>query len=141
MKNPGIIALTIAVALFTLLTASFAVSSMVQAENNKSILPIAELSKAYRQALLSPLNKASSEIKDVGIAKFFQKIIASYELNEAPANSPGNEPASLADLVPDLRKIVKAALNSQLVEAGKQLKDKELSEFYNDFLGRITAAK
>jgi hypothetical protein len=119
----------------------FVASSIVQADTDMSILPIAALSKAYKQAIISPLNKASSEIKDLEIAKFFQKIITSYELNKAPENSSNEEPASLAILVPDLRKIIQAALNSQLVEAGKQIKDKELSTFYNDFMGRINADK
>jgi len=40
----------------------------------------------------------------------------------------------MADLVPDIAKIQKNALDTTLKEAGKQLKDKEISDFYNRFL-------
>jgi uncharacterized ferritin-like protein (DUF455 family) len=112
---------------------SLALPSMLRADNNQSAtMPTSEIAKAYKQALISPLNKATSEIKDPELASFTQKLVQSYELEKTTANT--GDQSSLADLLPDVAKIEKNAINMPLKEAGKQLKDKELSDFYNRFI-------
>ena len=95
-------------------------------------MPTAEIAKAYRQALVSPLNKATSEIKDPNLASFTQKLVQSYDLEKTAANT--SDPSNLSDLLPDISKIEKNAINMPLKEAGKQLKDKDLSDFYSRFI-------
>lgn len=91
-----------------------------------------EFASAYKQALISPLNKAAGEVKDPQLAGFTQKLVAAYELDKTGTNV--NDQSNLSDLLPDLVKINKTALNMPLKEAGKQIKDKELSEFYDRFI-------
>jgi len=132
--------------LFMVVFVSFAVlfmgcSSILQAGDNKSAIPTEELSSIYQRALSSSLNKAASEIKDPDIARFVQKLLQAYELNKASQNSSGDEKTGLASLLPDLKKIHRAALEFPLKEAGKQIEDKEIAEFYDDFTTGIGVDK
>ncbi len=112
---------------------SLALPSVLKADNSQTVtMPTAEIAKAYRQALVSPLNKATSEIKDPDLASFTQKLVQSYDLEKTAANT--SDPSNLSDLLPDISKIEKNAINMPLKEAGKQLKDKDLSDFYNRFI-------
>lgn len=101
---------------------------------DSSVSPISanEVVKTYQNALLGPLNKATSEVKDPEIAGFSQKLVRSYELEKIGAGDTSK--TEISDLVPDIAKIQKTALNTTLKEAGKQLKDKDLSDFYNRFI-------
>ncbi|MGA2368903.1 MAG: hypothetical protein ABSF74_10095 [Dehalococcoidia bacterium] len=112
---------------------SLALPSLTKADNSQpSTIPTSEIAKVYRQALISPLNKATSEIKDPELASFSQKLVQSYDLEKTTANS--SDQSNLSDLLPDVAKIEKNAINMPLKEAGKQLKDKDLSDFYNRFI-------
>ncbi|MGA2159754.1 MAG: hypothetical protein ABSG90_11105 [Dehalococcoidia bacterium] len=112
---------------------SLALPSVLRADNSQPVtVPTAEIAKVYRQALVSPLNKATSEIKDPDLASFSQKLVQSYELDKTTTNT--SDQSNLSDLLPDMAKIEKNAINLPLKEAGKQLKDKDLSDFYNRFI-------
>jgi len=115
--------------------------TILKANNNQTELPSAELSNSYRQALISPLNKATSEVKDPEIARFAQKLIQAYGLENTAANSNVDDASGLANLLPDVANIHKTAMNMPLIEAGKQIKDKELADFYNDFITRLGVGK
>jgi len=91
-----------------------------------------DLIKTYKNALTEPLNKAIGEVKDRDIADFSQKLVQSFDLDKTVSGYAGN--GEMADLVPDIAKIQKNALDTTLKEAGKQLKDKEISDFYNRFI-------
>jgi hypothetical protein len=99
-------------------------------------LPTQQIADAYKQALVSPLNKAGTEITDPNIASFYQKVVEGYALNRTSANSSNGE-GSLGSLVPDLKKITETALNTFLKEAGKQINDSEIADFYNSFVQQI----
>ncbi|OGO15698.1 MAG: hypothetical protein A2Z02_07105 [Chloroflexi bacterium RBG_16_48_7] len=96
-----------------------------------------EVVEAYNRALTTPLNKAADEVKDPDLARFTKNLIASYSLGTTTPNTEQN-PASL---VPDIKKITRAASDNMLIEAGKSLKDKELAEFYDSFIKSIGAGK
>ena len=114
---------------------SLALPGIIWADNSQTSTaptsPTAEIAKAYKEALVGPLNKATSEIKDPDLASFSQKLVQSYELDKTSANS---DPNNLSSLLPDVSRIEKNAINMPLQEAGKQLKDKDLSDFYNRFI-------
>lgn len=99
----------------------------------------ADMVKTYRQALVQPLNKATSEVKDPEIAKFSQQLVKSYNLDEGGVGVTADN--DLSELVPDIAKIQKSALNTTLQEAGKKLTDPELSDFYNRFISNIVTDK
>jgi hypothetical protein len=122
------------------IVALFIVSSATKAEGDSSTMPMDEISKVYKQALKSPLDNAISEVKDPELAQFSKKLLQSYELSK-PDTGSKTEQASLANMVPDIKKINKTALNLPLQEAGKQIKDQEISEFYKSFIVAIGADK
>lgn len=107
--------------------------------DSATTVSLADFIKTYQQALTGPLNKATSEVKDPEIAQFSQELVQSYELEKVGAGDANK--TELSDLVPDLAKIQKSALNTTLKEAGKQLKDKELSEFYSRFISNCGVNK
>ncbi len=111
-----------------------ALPSMIHADGNQDGMSAADFTKIYKNALISPLTRATSETTDPQLAQFSQKLVTAYELDKTGANT--NEQSNLSELVPDLRKITKVATDMPLKEAGKQIQDKELSEFYNRFISR-----
>jgi len=109
-------------------------SSVSRADDEQSGSILSTISSAYREALISPLQRATGEISDPEIASFSTKLVQTYGLNQETTNSSEDE---LADLLPDLKNIHRTAMDLPLMEAGKQLKDKELSDFYNSFIQQI----
>jgi hypothetical protein len=99
-----------------------------------------ELAQTYNKAITEPLNKAANEATDPDLAKFTKDLIASYPIGKASEGSQ-NSDQSAASLVPDMKTITKNASDSVLREAGKNLKDKELSDFYNSFIKSIGVNK
>jgi hypothetical protein len=134
-KNPGKLLFLLAALFFSVFVVLFFAASTIQAANNHTALPTAELSKMYKQAVASPLVKASGDIKNQDISQFYQKLLQSYELNNTNASS--DESLGLASLLPDIKNIYKTASDLPLKEAGKQIKDKEIAEFYNNFISAI----
>jgi hypothetical protein len=116
-----------------------AIPAMLKADNDNGTVSVSEFARIYRDALASPLAKAASETKDPEIASFSQKLLQAYELDKSTPSV--NEQSALSDLLPDLVKVNKAALDMPLKEAGKQIKDKGLSEFYDRFIARCGVGK
>ncbi|OGO18536.1 MAG: hypothetical protein A2Z02_03145 [Chloroflexi bacterium RBG_16_48_7] len=116
-----------------------ALPAMINADSNQDGVSAADFTKIYKNALISPLTKATSEATDPQLAQFSQKLVSAYGLENTGANT--NEQSNLSDLVPDIAKINKVALDMPLKEAGKQIQDKELSEFYNRFISRCGVGK
>ncbi len=141
LKRVRNIFITTSLIIVAVMIALVVVSSVTKAEDNPAAIPMDELSKVYRQALTSPLNNAISEVKDPELAQFSRKLLQAYELDKSVETGSGTEQASLTNLVPDIKKIQKAAMNMPLQEAGKQIKDAELSEFYKGFIASIGADK
>lgn len=94
----------------------------------------ADITEIYREALLSPLQKAGDEIQDDDIARFYHKLIKEYALDEASLDAAQAEPSSLIGLLPDIKNINQTALSLPLNEAGKNIHDKEIAQFYYKLL-------
>lgn len=109
-----------------------ALPAILNAAADEGNISVADFTKLYKNALLSPLTTAAGEASDPQIAQFSQKLIQSYDLEETGTGI--NEQSDLSELLPDLKKINKAAMETPLEEAGKQIQDKELAEFYNRFI-------
>jgi hypothetical protein len=112
-----------------------------KANSNQADSPSSELTDVYRQAVTAPLAKAVSEVKDPEIAGFSQKLVKAYGLENTAAQSSADDASSLVNLLPDVAKIHRTAMDMPLIEAGKQLKDKELSDFYQTFISSIGVGK
>jgi len=67
--------------------------------------------------LTEPLNRAIGEVKDRDIADFSQKLVQSFDLGKTASGDASN--IEMADLVPNIAKIQKNALDTTLKEAGK----------------------
>ena len=88
--------------------------------------------KADISALITALKKAGAEIEDEDIARFYDLLIEEYDLEHSSA--PGASGNPFADVVPDIDTIVRKAVCLPLQEAGKNIRDKEIAAFYQEFL-------
>ena len=124
-----------------MIVALLAGPAISKANSSQADQPPVELSAAYRQALTAPLNRAVSEVKDPEIAGFSQKLVQSYALDSTPAQGNADDASGLAEMLPDVAAIHRTAMDMPLIEAGKGIKDRELSDFYQSFLSSIGVGK
>ena len=139
MKNRTVWLISVALCAIICLGMLLALPAILNADSSQDVVSLADFTKIYRNALISPLNKAASEATDPQIAKFSQTLVQSYELEKTGGDV--NEQSNMSDILPDLKKIHKTAMNTPLKEAGKQIQDKELSEFYNRFITKCGVDK
>lgn len=116
-----------------------ALPAIINAESGRSDSSSSDFTRIYKNALIAPLKQATVEATDPQLARFSQKLILSYDLERTGENA--NQQSNLSDLLPDLKKINKAAINMPLKEAGKQIQDKDISEFYTRFIDSCGANK
>jgi hypothetical protein len=135
MKHVIIISVEIVLLFCIVFGFILAYPSIAKSQNSGQPVTINSIADIYREALLSPFTKASGELKDGNLSNFYNKVVAAMELDK-PANASEGEQFSLANLLPDLVKIQKAALTKPLLEAGTGIQDKELKTFYYNFLQR-----
>jgi hypothetical protein len=89
----------------------------------------------YHESLVSPLYEAGTEVQDSEIDQMYQKLLREYELSEtSPEVIGGVEDFNLADVLPDIKKINQVAITLPLEEAGKNIQDEEIAQFYYEFL-------
>lgn len=89
----------------------------------------------FRESTLLPLQKAGDGIRDADNKQFYGKLVGSYHL-DSPGTTASQEEISLSELLPDIKSIHNSALSLPLIEAGKNIKDKDIARFYYDFLKR-----
>lgn len=136
MKNKIVLIFATLLAAFIII-GLVTVPSVAKADNTDNVTSLTDFVKIYRQALVSPLIKAKSDIKDPMIASFYGKLIQSFNLENSTNTDGPYDESNLANLVPNLLQIEKAAIDMPLKEAGNQLKDKDLSDFYKSFISSI----
>lgn len=95
-------------------------------ENNSSDNTAISTNEVSVQDLISSLRKVRTEIHDPDTLDFFDKLVAGYDLE----NTANNDETGL----PDIKKIQETALTLPLEEAGKQIKDPDINDFYYRFL-------
>jgi hypothetical protein len=139
MKNRTVWLMAMAFCGIMMLGMLLALPAIINADANQNGMSAADFTKIYKNALISPLTKATSEATDPQIAQFSQKLVNAYELDKTGANT--NEQSNLSDLVPDIAKINKVGLDMPLKEAGKQIKDPEIADFYNRFITECGVGK
>ena len=111
--------------------------SSVPATGESSGSAVTEMSSdntTFREDVYSLLQEAGNEIQDSDTNQYYQKLIQGYELDEPLPELPEGEEPSPADILPDITKINQIALTLPLQEAGKNIQDGEISEFYYSFL-------
>ena len=111
--------------------------SSVPATGESSGSAVTEMSSdntTFREDVYSLLQEAGNEIQDSDTNQYYKKLIQGYELDEPLPELPEGEEPSPADILPDITKINQIALTLPLQEAGKNIQDVEISEFYYSFL-------
>jgi len=90
--------------------------------------------ETYNKALLSMFQRTEGQVQDREIGGFYQKLISAYSLDNNLVESTSGEVSDQSSMLPDVRTIQNTALSLPFQEAGKNIQDKELSEFYQKFV-------
>ena len=96
--------------------------------------PLDDAAMTYHEIVTSLLQEAGDEIQDSDIARFYQELLGEYALDQPSSWMTEAEGSSLAEILPDINKIYRTALALPLQEAGKNIQDKEIADFYYRFL-------
>jgi len=88
-------------------------------------------------AILSPLEEARDSIQDEDIGQYYDSLTAKYDLNNLTALQVRADNSNTEDKLPDIEKIQTVAVMLPLEEAGKNIRDAEIAEFYYKFLNGI----
>ena len=105
-----------------------------QSDDSTRAEPRTENAQTYHEIITSSLQAAGEEVQDKDIDQFYRKLIREYELDEPSSGIAQAEHSSPTDVLPDIRKINQKALILPLQEAGKNIKDKEIAQFYYKLL-------
>lgn len=100
--------------------------------NLAEMLP--DLAKTFERSLASPMYAVGEEIQDNDTGQLYRKLLHEYELDEPYYKIARAEHSSLVDVLPDIKKINKAAITLPLQEAGKNIHDEEIAQFYYKLL-------
>lgn len=84
--------------------------------------------------IIMMLEEAAENIQDDELAYFYQELLQEYELLEQPAATVDDEPINSTAVLPDIFKINRTAITLPLQEAGRNIQDKEIADFYYRFL-------
>ena len=87
-----------------------------------------------REILLESLHKAGKEIQDEDIKRYYYTLLEEYNLDEITSDPVTIE--NLVELMPDIVNINEKALSVPLREAGKNIRDPEIADFYYGLLER-----
>ena len=110
---------------------------MAQSDSITLTETLSDLPVSYHKALTSALQKVDKEIKDKEIAQFYQKLRQEYELDKPSSGTARSDNSSLMEMLPDIKKINHIALTLPLQEAGRNIQDKEIAQFYYRLLKNV----
>jgi len=102
-------------------------SPYARAQEGQSADNTSAPNSTYFVALSDNLKSAGSEIRDAGTRAFYDKLVAGYGLDEASGNVTD-------DWLPDIDMIQRHALILPLQEAGRNIDDKDIADFYAKFM-------
>lgn len=103
-----------------------------QGDNSGSL--ISQIGKVYSGAVVQPIAKAGSEIKDPDMASYYNDLVKGCALDQPP---PDSEKTSLADMVPDIAKINQTAVTMPIIKARSVITDKNILQFYDELVKDI----
>jgi hypothetical protein len=93
-----------------------------------------DTSGTFNNAFNSSLQEAGKNIQDEEMAQFYQKLLQEYELDDPSSWTTPDESSDPEDVIPDVGKISHTALTLPLQEAGKNIRDEEIAQFYYNLL-------
>ena len=86
------------------------------------------------QSISSVLAEAADQFQDEDLARFYGKLIDSYELDEGSSWLAPDDGSDDPEVVPNIEKITRLAITLPLLEVRAQIQDEEIAAFYQDFL-------
>ncbi len=107
-------------------------SSIVSTSSTDSVSS-ANADEVSLSTVKSILEGAKSQIQTQDMAQYYDKLITAYDLDNTDTNQTSNGSGALSSLT-DIQKINYAAMSTPLIEAGKNIKDKDIAKFYYKFL-------
>jgi len=112
--------------------AAYSLGDIFDGDKGQSDLLSLGIEDSYKKSLTAPF-VAIDNVKDPEIASFSRKLMQAYDLN----NNTEKNTSGLASLLPDVTSIHRVAMDMPFIEAGKQIQDQELSDFYQGFISSI----
>ena len=113
---------------------TYLTSSIAKPADTSLSEPQADSAETYRGAISSLLQGAGDEIQDNDLSHFYLMLLSGYEINGTDSKTAQTQDYDSKEILPDINKIYRAALTLPLEEAGKNIRDKEIAEFYYQFL-------
>jgi len=89
---------------------------------------------ASYQSISSVLTEAADQFQDEDLARFYSKLIDSYELDEGSSWLAPDDGSDDPEVVPNIEKITRLAITLPLLEVRAQIQDEDIAAFYQDFL-------
>jgi len=118
------------IALSAILFGGFATPYMRGQESAETSDITSGVDGEYFSDLIAALQQVRSEIQSPETLEFYNKLLAEYAIEEIYLQTAEDDQI----ILPDMNKIQWAALTLPLYEAGKNITDKGLKEFYCSFL-------
>jgi len=95
---------------------------------------LADYTERYLRSIILLLDTVGSEIQDIDTGEFYRKLLREYDLDQESLIAAQTENASLTEVMPDVKNISVKALSLPLLEVGKNIRDKDLAQFYYSLL-------
>lgn len=84
--------------------------------------------KSDINGLFTALIEAEKTIQDENLKQYYRSLIEEYNLDTLTIQ------VTTTELLPDIEHIIRTAMSMPLKEAGKNIRDKEIADFYQEFL-------
>ena len=105
-----------------------------QSEDPCAVKTLPNIANTFHDGLTAPMQQAGEEITDHGTGQLYQKLLREYELDESFHEMTQAEHSKPTAVLPDIKKINNAAITLPLEEAGKNIQDEDIAQFYYKFL-------
>ena len=89
---------------------------------------------ASYQSISTVLTEAANQFQDEDLARFYGKLIDSYELDEGSSWLAPDDGSDDPGVVPNIERITRLAITLPLLEVRAQIQDEDIAAFYQDFL-------
>uniref|UniRef100_A0A6H1Z683 Uncharacterized protein n=1 Tax=viral metagenome TaxID=1070528 RepID=A0A6H1Z683_9ZZZZ len=123
----------LATVLFICLSSPFPMAATSGDASQPETLLSDNITDSY-QSISSVLTEAANQFQDEDLARFYGKLIDSYELDEASSWLAPGDGSDDPGIVPDIEKITRMAITLPLLEVRAQIQDEDIAAFYQDFL-------
>jgi len=83
------------------------------------------------------LTDAGSKISDADTKQYYQILMDNYDIDNLPGAAERQDNMNPLQVLPNMERVNNAAITTPLEEAGKQIRDKDIAGFYQNFLDDV----